>query len=98
MATSYDMCVEYDVLCEMEDKLQKIEYDLNNSADQMVKAIQVSQDFLAGNQFEKAKRTTSACVEVTKRTGNNIKRAMDYLEKLKASLEEYGKCGYSGET
>ena len=40
MADGYDMCVDYDILCGVEDKLQKIEYDLNNSADQMVKAIE----------------------------------------------------------
>lgn len=97
MAECYDMCVDYDILCGVEDKLQNIEYDLNNSAIQMVKAIQVSQDFLAGNQFEKAKRTTFLCIESTRRTGSNIRHAMDYITKLKSALDEYGKCGYSGE-
>ena len=97
MSSSYDMCVDYDVLCDIEVKLEKIEYDLNNSTDQMVKAIQVSQSFLAGNQFEKAKRTTATCVEMTRRTGNNIRSAMEYIEKLKTAMDDYGKCGYSGE-
>ena len=97
MAASFDMYVDYDILCDVEDKLQKIEYDLNSSSDQMVRAIQVSHMFLAGNQFEKAKRTTASCIDVTKRTGNNIRNAMEYIEKLKAALYEDGKCGYNGE-
>ena len=97
MATSYDMCVDYDILCSIEDKLQKIEYDLNNSMDHMVKAIQSSQDFLVGIQFEKAKRTTASCMEITRKTGNNIRHAMEYIAKLKDALEEYGKYSYNGE-
>lgn len=97
MAESYDMCVDYGVLCSIEDKLQKIGYDLNNSAEKMDGAIQVSQDFLAGNQFEKAKRTTQLCDEVTRRVGHNIRHAKEYISKLKAAVEEYGECGYKGE-
>ena len=93
----FDMCVDYDTLCDVQDKLKKIEYDLTNSTDQMEKAIVTSQSFLAGNQFEKAKRTTDACVRVTRKTEINIRNAMDYLEKLKGSLEEYGRCSYKGE-
>ena len=97
MTASYDMCVDYDVLCDIEDKLQKIEYDLNNTMDQMLRAIQESQDFLAGNQFEKAKSTTASCVKVTRCTGNNIRNAMGYIAKLKSTMDEYGRCGYNGE-
>lgn len=97
MAEGYDMFVDYDILCIVEDKLQKIENDLINSTDQMVKSIQSSQDFLAGNQFEKAKRTIVSCVEVTRKTGNNIKHAMEYIAELKNALEEYGNCSYNGE-
>ncbi len=97
MAGSYDMCVDYDVLCDIEEKLENIKHDLNNSTDQMFRAIQVSQDFLAGNQFEKAKKTTTSCIEITKRTENNIRYAMEYILKLKETMDEYGKCGYNGE-
>ena len=97
MPAAYDMCVDYDILCDIEDKLKKIEYDLNNSSDQMVKAIHVSGDFLAGNQFEKAKRTTDSCVELNRRTGSNIHHAMDYLANLRTAVDEYGKCGYKGD-
>lgn len=95
---TYDMCVDYDELCTVEDKLKKIEYDLSNSTEQMVRAIQVSQEFLAGMQFEKAKRTTAACVEVTQKAGNNIRNAIEYIAKLKTALEDYSNCSYDGGT
>lgn len=98
MATEYDMCVDYNVLCDVKDKLRKIEYDLINSTEQMVKAIRSSQGFLTGNQFEMAKGTTASCVEITRKTGNNIKYAMEYIEKLLVALEAYGKCSYNGGT
>jgi hypothetical protein len=63
----------------------------------MKRAIQNSQEFLAGYQFEKAKRTTMDCVNLTGITSSNILNAMEYLEKLKGILEEYGRCAYSGE-
>ena len=97
MADGYDMCVDYVILCGVEDKLQKIEYDLNNSADQMVKAIEESQNFLEGYQFEEVKKITASCVEITRKTGTNITHAMEYLGKLKTALEEYGRCGYNRE-
>jgi len=97
MSAEYDMCVEYDILCNTEEKLEKIEYDLIHSTNQIVNAIQHSQDFLAGNQFEKAKRTTSNCVEATRKAGINIKHARDYIKRLKSALDEYGNCSYDGE-
>lgn len=97
MSKAYDICVDYDTLCELQYKLELITHDLTNSTEQMTRAIQNSQEFLAGYQFEKAKRTTMACVNLTAKTDNNIRHAMEYLEKLKAVLEEYGRCTYSGE-
>lgn len=97
MSNTYDICVDYDTLCELQHKLELIKHDLTNSTDQMKRAIQNSQEFLAGYQFEKAKRTTMACVSLTEKTSNNIRHAMEYLEKLKGVLEEYGRCAYSGE-
>lgn len=91
------MCVDYDTLCTIENKLQKIEFDLTNSTQKMVEAIQRSQDFLNGNQFEKAKNTTMNCVEVSKKTETNIKYAKKYIGDLRMALEEYGRCVYSEE-
>lgn len=96
MSKTYDICVDYDTLCELQYKLELITHDLTNSTEQMTRAIQNSQEFLAGYQFEKAKRTTMACVSLTAKTSNNIRHAMEYLEKLKGVLEEYGRCAYSG--
>lgn len=97
MNGTYDICVDYDILCELHYKLELISHDLTNSTEQMTRAIQNSQEFLAGYQFEKAKRTTMACVNLTGKTSTNIRHAMEYLEKLKSILEEYGRCVYSEE-
>lgn len=93
----YDMCVDYDTLCMIEDKLQKIQYDLTNSTQKMIETIQISQDYLAGNQFERAKNTTIKCVEISRNTETNIGYAKTYIGNLRMALEEYGRCGYSGE-
>ena len=97
MAEVYDMCVDYDILCDIEDKLQKIGYDLNNSTEQMNNAIRNSQEFLAGNQFEKAKNITSSCISITNKTRNNIRYAVEYIDKLRNVIDEYVKCEYSGD-
>ena len=97
MNTAYDICVDYDTLSELQYKLELITHDLANSTEQMTRAIQNSQEFLAGAQFEKAKNTTMTCVNLAEKTANNIRHAMEYLEKLQAVLEEYGRCSYSGE-
>lgn len=97
MEAVYDMCVDYDTLMQIEDKLQKIEYDIQESTKKMTEAIQRSGDFLAGKQFEKARNTTMACVELTVRTNNNIRKARSYILDIRNLLEEYGKCGYKGE-
>ncbi len=96
MASEYDICVDYDTLCDIEYKLRLITYDLGNSVEQMVRAIQDSQEFLAGNQFEKAKRTTIQCAKLTERTIGNINHAREYLEKLKDMLTQYSQCAYQG--
>lgn len=97
MAAAYDMCVDYNTLLQIEDKLQKIEYDLQESTQRMTEAIQRSEDFLAGRQFEKAKNTTMACTKLSERTCGNIRNAMDYIDRIRTAVEEYGKCGYMGE-
>lgn len=97
MNDSYDICVDYNTLCTVEDKLQRISYDLTESTQKMVEFIQKSQGFLAGNQFEKAKATTIDCTNLTARTSTNIGHAQDYIVKLRTALEEYSRCGYTGE-
>ena len=97
MRTNYDMCVDYGILCGIEERLEKIENDLNNSTDQMAKSIEASQGFLAGNQFEKAKKATAACMIIAGKTETNIRFAREYIKGLKTAIEEYGRCGYSEE-
>ena len=96
MSAEYDICVDYETLCELQNKLKIIAYDLTSSTDQMNRAVQNSQEFLAGHQFEKAQKTTMACISLTERTNQNIGRAAEYLETLKGVLEEYGRCAYAG--
>lgn len=93
----YDMCVDYDTLCDIGDELQKIEHNLEESTQKMTNAILRSQKFLSGNQFEKAKVTTERCLILTKRTRENIMLARTYIEQLRACVNEYGGCSYSGE-
>ncbi|WP_026509135.1 MULTISPECIES: hypothetical protein [unclassified Butyrivibrio] len=93
----YDMDVNYDTLCSVEEKLEKIQFDLDNSTQKMADAIQRSQDFLAGNQYEKAKSITTRSIELTKRTHDNIGNARKYIGDLRMIMEEYGRCGYPGE-
>ena len=93
---AYDICVNYDVLCNLQYKLELIEHDLLSSVAQMEQAIRKSQDYLAGYQFEKAKSTTEDCIALTEKTINRIRCAKEYLEELKMILKEYGFCAYSG--
>ena len=97
MSTEYDICVDYDTLSELQYKLELITHDLTYSIEQMTHAIQSSQKFLAGYQFEKAKQITLACVKLTQKTSKNIQHATEFLKELKTILEEYGRCAYSGE-
>lgn len=91
------MCVDYDILIDTEDNLRKIEYDLANSVEQIVNTLRNSQNFLEGNQFEKAKRITNSCVQATNITLNNITHARKYLEELKEVLAEYEQGSYHEE-
>ena len=97
MPSGFDINVDYDILCRLEEKIQYISHDLTESTKQMSQAIQRSQDFLAGNQFEKAKNTTMTCIRHTNRTNVNLNNARKYLGELKSLLEEYGRYTYDGE-
>lgn len=97
MDTRFDINVDYDVLCAIEDKLKKIGYNLSNSTEKMLMALQSSQGFLAGNQFEKAKHTTMKCIEVTGRTSNNLRNAGEYIEELRRVYGEYSSYMYTEE-
>jgi len=95
MTNQYDMCVDFETLCSIEDKLKMISYNLSLSTKQMVMALQSSQEYLSGNQFAKAKQTTLNCIEITGKTSNNITNALDYICKLKEIVDRYSMCGYN---
>ena len=97
MGETFDICVEYNTLCELQYKLELIMHDLTNSTEQMARAIENSQEFLAGYQYEKVKRITMECINRTGKTENNIHHAIEYLEELKGFLEEYGLYMYNEE-
>ena len=95
MGTSYDMCIDYETLCELENKLTNISNNLGVSADSMLFALRNCEGFLSGNQFEKASQTTIMCSEVSKKTIENISEVLKYIAKLKECLETYSGCRYS---
>ena len=94
MASQYDMCIDLDALHAIEDKLQHIGANLNDATEQMILALQTSQDFLAGQQYEKAQKTTLSCIDITAKTTNNIRNALTYLAQLEEKLETYNRCKY----
>ena len=79
------------------DYMNVFQERVNESTEQMVIALQYSQEYLSGNQFEKAKQTTLNCIEITGKTSNNITNAITYICKLKEIVDRYSMCGYSNE-
>lgn len=94
MSGTYDVCVDYDALCKMEDNLLMIQHDLSESTERMKTAIAQSQNFLAGNQFEKAKNTTLMCAAMSETTLRNIDKAKNYLSELRMALDLYARGEY----
>lgn len=94
MGSKFDMCVDFDELCAIEEDLRKIGVNLGESTERMLLALQSSQGFLAGKQYEKAQKTTMACIDITARTNNNIRNALAYIESLKDAMQKYGQCKY----
>lgn len=95
MGAAYDMCVDYETLCEIENKLINIGKNLGASADSMLYALRNCDGFLSGNQFQKASNTTIICTEVSKKTIENISEMLKYISKLKECLEAYSGCRYN---
>ena len=94
MENEFDMCVDFNSLCDIEEKLKNIGSNLTGATEQMLLAIQESQGFLEGQQFEKAQKTTMSCINVTAKTNNNIRNALRYIEQLKSQIDAYNKCKY----
>ena len=83
MDSQYDVCVDYDALCVIEEKLKRIGLNLTDATEKMLFALQTSQGFLAGRQFEKAQKTTMGCIDITAKTNNNIRNTLEYIDQLK---------------
>ncbi len=94
MTGEYDIYVDCDYLTDLEERLMTINNALNGASEQMISAVNYSQGFLSGRQFENAKEITKHCVNNTSQTCDNILKTIQYLEELKTVLEEYEKCRY----
>lgn len=97
METEYEMCVDFDTLCLIEEKLETIQKNLLFAIDEMKGSLQNSQSFLSGRQFEKAKSVTSHSIVIVNKTSDNIRNAIHYIEELKSALEEYNNYKYWGD-
>ncbi len=94
MEFRYDVCVDFDALCAIEEKLKSIGVNLAGAIEEMLLALQTSQGFLAGRQFEKAQKTTMGCINITAKTNNNIRNALAYIDQLQELLRTYDTCRY----
>ena len=90
----YDMCVDYDILCDAKEKLHIIQHDLDNISMQMENSIDIAQEYLAGVQYEKAKQITVSCTKNTTNAEKNIEYAMKYLVDLMGKMDEYSRCKF----
>ena len=96
MRTVYDMCVDCQTLEVLMDKLIKIDTELSEATRKMADALQESQNFLAGRQFEKARDITIRTVEISSNTSGNINHAISFLKHLKEYTSQYAACQYKG--
>ena len=97
MRAGYDMYVDYDELSSMETRLAAIRQALYESNNVMSRELIASQSFLEGEQFEKAKAATLRCIQLSGRTCDNIRNALEYIAKLKDCLDAYTRLGYPEE-
>ena len=96
MGSMYDMCVNCQALETMIDKLTKIDTELSEATNRMARALQESQNFLAGNQFEKARSLTVRTVEIASNISGNVNNAISFLKQLDEYTTEYASCQYKG--
>ncbi len=94
MKKSYDMCTDVNTLYDLHTGLKKIKLGIENSVSQMDRAMGYSQDYLSGEQFEKARAVTDSCLERNKITVESIGLVLKYLEELMAQTEKYNKLRY----
>ena len=96
MDYTYDMCVDNPTLETIMDKLSRINTGLSDATKKMVDALQESQNFLAGQQFEKARELTVRTVDIASNVSVNINHAVSFLRKMEDHTIQYISCQYKG--
>ena len=91
MRTGNDMYVDYDELCIMETKLAVIRQALYESNSLMSQELIESQNYLEGQQFEKAKAATFRCIQLSGRICGEISPSVYLRSRRLRSLPERGK-------
>lgn len=96
MNGSFDMCIDLQTVVQISEKLKQIGSQLSDATKKMVDALQDSQGFLAGKQYEKARSLTLKTVETSTVTATNINNALRYLSDLEEHVNNYSTCKYMG--
>lgn len=96
IGSTFDMCVDNPTLETLMDKLMIIDTELSDATKKMTDALQESQNFLAGQQYEKARTITIQTVKIAANTSRNINHAITFLKQLKEYTSDYASCQYKG--
>lgn len=96
MASGYDLYVSATELERIREKLQAVKNDMYRTVDVMRDALQSSSEYLSGNQYDKAAKINNDCLSTIAATGENIDKAIVYLDNLLDIVQEYDKCIYQG--
>lgn len=96
MASGYGLYVSATELERIREKLQAVKNDMYRTVDVMRDALQSSSEYLSGNQYDKAAKINNDCLSAITATGENIDKAIVYLDNLLDIVQEYDKCIYQG--
>lgn len=91
---NYDIDVEYDELCRVDEKLSSIEKRIHNSLTDMINTVNSNNEYLSGQQYNKMRNTTDSYRKQAMSSINEIECTRDYIQELKAVIQEYSKCIY----
>ena len=93
----YDICADSETLDLVEKKIVRIQHEMTDSVQKMSSALQRSENFLSGEQFEKAKGVTGQCIVIAQKTSIYLEKASEFLAKLRDILDDYCNCCYKDE-
>lgn len=91
---NYDVNVDFETLCKMEEDLKRIRINLKLSADTMNESIGKSEQLLSGKQYERAKEITGECIEIAQKDIVVIQELISHIQTIKRILNEYMDCAY----